>query len=116
MIQKLPVFLLGCLASIVMVIVLYRQTSDLAWSIMVPAYFLAALGIGGLASMWPGAANTLKAFIVGIFCGGLAVVFPVLVVTYGFAIIVLLPFVVVWSGTVLLGAWWVRRYRIRQHS
>lgn len=69
-----------------------------------PAYVPITPAIGFLAELWPLASKHVSVMPVAIFCGGVVAVFPIIAVTYGFAIAVLVPLLALWRAIVLSGA------------
>ena len=69
-----------------------------------PAYVPITLAIGFAEKLLPLASKHVSVMPVAIFCGGLGAVFPIITVTYGFAIVVLVPLLALWRAIVLSGA------------
>lgn len=101
--EKSIVFICACLTGFFSIVIGYRLFSDTFW-MLIPAYLAEALMIGFAARLWPLASKYVNVIPVAIFCGGPVAVFPIIAVTYGFAIVVLVPLLAVWSAVVLLGA------------
>ena len=102
--KKTAVFICALLTGFFSIVIGYRLSSEPLWMI-IPTYVAEALALGFAARLWPLTHRHHGVIPVAIFCGGLLAVFPVIVVTYGFALVVLVPLLAVWSVMVWLGGW-----------
>lgn len=110
MLKKISAFLLGWLAGLATVLVLFRL-ADRASTIMLIAIFLAAgFLIGCCAGLPRWLAARIGTFAWASLTGVLTGALPVIVVSYGFAL-VWLPVVVPWCATVVFGMRTARAWR-----
>lgn len=98
------VFVAGGIASFAALVAIYHRFLPGSSIAAASPHLLWSVIIGGLASRWPWVAACPNAFASGSFAGGCLVLLPVVVVTYGFALIAL-PLFVLWALGVRLGVW-----------
>jgi hypothetical protein len=112
MITKMTVYLFGWLAGLAAVILFYHFASEVSSMLAVAAFFAAGFGIGVCACFVPWIALHPGAFARASLFGVLTAAVPVILATYGFAL-VLLPVVALWSGTIYVGLRSVQHMRDR---
>jgi hypothetical protein len=106
--KKISVFFVGFLFSVISIVLSYRFFGDNLYSAVLPCAMRAVI-FGYLSNIWVWARNNNNFILFGIFSGGFTVALPVIVVSYGFALPVVIPFLLLWTGLVLFGIWLNKR-------
>lgn len=112
MIKQPSAALAGWLLGALAMFCLYRLASDLPQWVAVAVFFALGLGMGACASLVRPIVTHKKAFATACLFGVLSGALPVVLTTYGFAL-VLLPVVALWAGTVSLGIGLGQRWQKR---
>ena len=102
MIKQTTAVLVGWLLGVLAMVCLYRLGSDLPGWAAVAAFFALGFGMGACASLVRAIVTYKKSFATACLFGVLTGALPVVLTTYGFALM-LLPVVALWTGTVSLG-------------
>ena len=81
------------------------------------ALYLLILGalFGAMAGWWSWTHRHPRVFLGATFAAGMTILLPIVVVTYGFALVAS-PLVVLWTGTALLGLKLTRRMRAKHQG
>lgn len=102
MFKKIATFLFGWSTGVATVIVLFRLADRASTAMLIAIFLGAGFVIGCCAGLSGWLARRIGTFAVSSFLGVLTGMLPVILVTYGFAL-VWLPVVVLWSAAVAFG-------------
>ncbi|TFW34279.1 hypothetical protein [Massilia horti] len=109
--RAVVVFFSGYLGNLAALIYLFHHLSPTPSIANIAVCVAVAFTIGGLASFWHWAAHHTKTLVFASFLSGLTVLFPFVVITYGYALVAL-PYVVLWSVAVLGGVWTIKKWGV----
>jgi hypothetical protein len=99
--KKLTVFSVAVIFGFISIFLNYTNFFSIYFLILEGV--VTALIFGYAANRWPWARGNSNALILGAFCGGFTALLPVIFASYGLGLMVIVPFLFLWSGLILFG-------------